>query len=160
MSNQWLKERFGERGEGFGRDRCEEEISEETDERKRMHATTKEEYLVGTSEEVAGRSKPAMPEDVGLHPNINATLQMNVTPISKKFSLEENETNPESLIPPTPSTNLVISPMNIYVSYVNSNPSSPTSSSSSSSNSVAECFSYINIYCGSTRIYFLIVSQN
>jgi hypothetical protein len=50
------------------------------DERVRIDATTKEEYSVGTLEEVAGESKPTTPEDVGLHQEINATLQMNETP--------------------------------------------------------------------------------
>jgi hypothetical protein len=60
--------------------RCEEQILEETDERISMDATTEKEYPIKTSEDVAGRSEPAMPEDVGLHPDVSAMLQMNVNP--------------------------------------------------------------------------------
>jgi hypothetical protein len=50
------------------------------DERVRINTTTEEEYSVRTPEEVVGESEPATPEDVGLHQDINATLQMNETP--------------------------------------------------------------------------------
>jgi len=53
-----LKERFGERGEGFRGSRKEDEISKDMDESVRINATTKEEYSVRTPKEVAGESKP------------------------------------------------------------------------------------------------------
>jgi hypothetical protein len=49
-----LKERVGERGEGFGGSIKEEGNSKEMDERVRVESTTKEEYSAKTSEEVAG----------------------------------------------------------------------------------------------------------
>jgi hypothetical protein len=80
MAKQWVKERFGEGSEGSRSGRHEEGILEETYERIIMNDTTEEEYPTRTSEEVVGRSKPTMPEYVGLDPDVSATLQMSMTP--------------------------------------------------------------------------------
>jgi hypothetical protein len=122
-----LKERFGERGEVFGRSRLEEESLEETYEIIKRKTTTKEEYSDETPKEVVGESEPTTLEGVGLHQDFSATLQTNTTPEIKEFFSRGKETNPLSPTPPTPSINLVISTINIYVNSTNSNPSSPTS---------------------------------
>jgi hypothetical protein len=127
LASRWLKERFGERGEGSGRSRPKEESLEETYERIKRKATTKEEYSDETPKEVAGESEPTTPEGVGLHQDVSATLQTNTTPQIKEFFSRGKGTSPLSPTPPMPSINLVISTINIYVNSTNSNPSSPTS---------------------------------
>jgi hypothetical protein len=62
---------------------------------------------------------------------------MNETPQIKEFHSGGKGTSPESPIPPTPSTNMVISITNPSANFVIPNPSSLTSLNSSSSGSVA-----------------------
>jgi hypothetical protein len=71
LANRWLKERFGERGEGSGRSIQEEGISEEMDERVRIDATTEEEYSVRTPEEVVENQNLQHQKMFILHQEIN-----------------------------------------------------------------------------------------
>jgi hypothetical protein len=112
LASQWLKERRGVRGEDSRGRRQEEECSEEVDEGVRVDATTDEEESSQTSEGVVEESKPVTPEDIGLHQEVNATLQENETPQIKEIVPGGKGTIPESPIPPTSSTNLVISTVN------------------------------------------------
>jgi hypothetical protein len=80
LASQWLNERFGERGEGYRRIIQDEGSLKEMDERVRINTTNEEEYSAKTREEFVGESKPVTPEDVGLHHQINTSLQMNKIP--------------------------------------------------------------------------------
>jgi hypothetical protein len=83
-----------------------------------------------------GESKPVTLEDTILHHEVDGTLQENVTPHIKKLCSISKVPNRESLIPPVPYENLVISTINPFLVCVISNPSSPASSGNSSSGSV------------------------
>jgi hypothetical protein len=59
-----------------------------------METTAEKEYPVETSKYVAGRSKPTMIEDVGLHPYVSATLQTKLTPPNQIISLWRERIQP------------------------------------------------------------------
>jgi hypothetical protein len=77
-----------------------------------------------------------MPKVTRLHYEVEGILQDHVTPQIKELCFVGKGPNPEFLTPPTSSANLVISPINLSISFVVSNPSSPISLSSSSNSSV------------------------
>jgi hypothetical protein len=77
LASQWLKEKFGEKGESFGDSRRGEENSEE---RIKISVTPKEKESVVTSEEVVGGSDPTAPEDVKYPTGPVTIWTPNVTP--------------------------------------------------------------------------------